>query len=103
MHRQCVGRFRVAARPVTFVVSTEVIVEDLAGQPYLLDWELTELSELSPPDLAALGTFFESSQDCTWHSLAELRAILCDTFPPTPAQTEGVAATLFSPDIDSFG
>lgn len=98
-----VGGFRVAARPVAFIVSTEVIVEDVGGEMFLLDWEQAELSELSSADLAALGTFFESSQDCTWHSLADLREILCDTFPPSFVQTEGLAASLFGPDNGCYG
>jgi hypothetical protein len=98
-----VDRFRVAARPVTFVASTEVIIEDVAGRMHLLDWDQSQLSELSPADLVSLGTFFEASQDCTWHTLAELCAILYDAFPTASVQSRMLAVSLADADSFSFG
>lgn len=98
MQRTSVDRFRVAARPVSFVVSTEVIIEDVASQLYLLDWEQAQLSDLTSADLAALGTFFEASQDCTWYALADLRAILGDSFLLTPVHSGGLSGC--SSDLD---
>lgn len=98
-----VDRFRVAARPVTFVASTEVIIEDVAGQLYLLDWDQALLSDLTSADLAALGTFFEATQDCTWYALADLYAILSDSFPTASVQTRMLAESFSNADDFSFG
>ena len=98
-----VDRFRVTARPVTFVASTEVIIEDVAGRLHLLDWDQSQLSELSPADLVALGTFFEASQDCMWHTLAELNSILSDAFPAASVQSSMLAVNFSDPDSFSFG
>ena len=103
MQRTHVDRCRVAARPRTFVASTEVIIEDVAGQLHLLDWDREELSELSSADLAALGTFFEASQDCTWHSLADLCAILSDSIPSASVQRRMLAESYSDADSISFG
>lgn len=103
MQQIYIDRFRVAARPVTFVASTEVIIEDVAGQLHLLDWDQAQLDTLTSADMAALGTFFEASQDCTWHTLADLCAILSDSFPAASVQTRMLAVSFSDADSISFG
>ncbi len=90
-------RFRISARPATFVESTEVIIEDLAGQSFLLDQEREDLCSLSPADLAALGTYFEAALDCTWHTLDDLRSINRDTVAPKSLKIEVLVTSTYSP------
>jgi hypothetical protein len=67
--------FRVAAVPSNATESDDVLLSDGAGRTYLFSAQDSEPSPLEPEEANSLGMFFEPSQDSSWHTLAELRAL----------------------------
>jgi hypothetical protein len=67
--------YRVAAVPSCATESDDILLSDGAGRTYLFSEQDPEPSPLEPAEANSLGMFFEPSQDSSWHTLGELRAL----------------------------
>ena len=79
--------YRVAAIPLFSTIADELILSDASGRTYLLSGATEEPSVLERADADTLGMFFEPSQDSSWHTLSQLRAL----FYRTASSNSGVA------------
>ena len=68
--------YRIAAIPADATEADDLILSDGHGQTYLMSGRDTEPSRLERAEANALGLFFEPSQDSSWHTLTELRALI---------------------------
>jgi hypothetical protein len=67
--------YRVAAVPSYATESDDILLSDGSGRTYLFSGQSPEPSPLEPEEANSLGMFFEASQDSSWHTLEQLRAL----------------------------
>lgn len=75
--------WRVAAIPVLGEHCSDLIVRDRSGRCWLLERDGSTPVPLCRAELDALGMFFEPSVDLSWHTEAEVRAMLGCRSPVT--------------------
>jgi len=79
-----IAQYRVAAVPIFAPTSGDIIIYDQHGLAFLLASDSVNPTPLNQTDIDALGMFYESTVDPSWHSEAELRQMFStDAVPAT--------------------
>jgi hypothetical protein len=79
--------YRLLAQPANRTRSEDVLVEEFDGHIYLLDRGERRLVPVDQNEASVLLSFYDRSQDISWHTDAELMRLL----GPVPAGEEPAA------------